>query len=131
MDQQAIDVFGQQGIPIGAPDHLDDIPTGTAERAFQFLDDLSVSANWSVETLQIAVDDEDQVVELFAAGQGDSAQGFGLIAFPVAQECPNARGFGVGLDAAIDQIVIKPSLVDRHERPQAHRYRGKFPKVGH
>ena len=49
-----------------APDQLDDVPAGAAEGGFQFVDDLSVAAYWTIQTLKIAVDDEDQVVELFA-----------------------------------------------------------------
>ena len=33
---------------------------------FEFLDDLAVAAHRAVEPLQVAVDDEDQVVELLA-----------------------------------------------------------------
>ena len=131
LDQQAVGVLGQQRVPVGAPDHLDHVPAGAAEGAFQFLDDLAVAADRAVEPLQVAVDHEDQVVELFAAGQRDRAQGFRLVAFAVAQKGPHPRRLGVGLDAAIDQVMVEPGLVDRHDRPQAHRDRGKFPEVGH
>jgi hypothetical protein len=59
-------VLGQQRIPVAAPEHLDDVPAGAAEGGFQFLDDLAVAAHRAVEALQVAVDDEDQVVELLA-----------------------------------------------------------------
>ena len=61
-------------------------------RRFQFLDDFSVAAHGPVEALEIAVDDEDQVVELFAGGQRDGPEGFRLVALAVAEEGPNARG---------------------------------------
>ena len=57
--------------------------------AFQLLDDLAVAAHRAVEPLQVAVDDEDQVVELLAAGQRDGAQALGLVGLAVAQERPD------------------------------------------
>ncbi len=60
---QSLVVVGEQRIPQATPNHLDDVPAGAAKRAFEFLNDLAVAANGSVETLQVAVDDEDQVVE--------------------------------------------------------------------
>ena len=53
---------------------------------FQFLDDLAVAAHRAVEPLQVAIDDEDQVVEFFARGQRDGAQRFRLVRFAVAHE---------------------------------------------
>ena len=131
LHQHAVAVAGQQRIPIGAPEHFDDVPAGAAESPFQFLDDLAVAAYRPVEPLEIAVDHEDQIVELLAAGQRDRAEGLGLVVFAVAQEGPNARRRGVGLDSAIDQIMVEPRLVDRHDRPEAHRHRGKLPEIGH
>ena len=64
-------------------------------------------------------------------GQRDGPQRLGLVAFAVAQEGPDPRRLGVGLDAAIDQVMVEPGLVDGHDRPQAHRHRGKLPEVGH
>ena len=67
---------------------------------FQLLDDLAVAAHRAVEALQVAVDDEDQVVELLARGQRDGAQRFRLVHLAVADEspdlaavrCPRGRG---------------------------------------
>ena len=76
-------------IPIAAPDHFDDVPSGAAEDRFQFLDDLAVAAHRAVEALQVAVDDENQVVESLARGQRDGAERFGLVHFAVAEEGPD------------------------------------------
>ena len=129
--QQAVAVLGQQRVPVGTPQDLDHVPAGAAEGAFQFLHDLAVAADRSVQPLQVAIDDEDQVVETLAGGQGDRAQRFRFVALAVAQEGPHPRGRGVGLDAAIDQVVVEAGLVDGHDRPQAHRNRGELPEVGH
>ena len=45
-----------------------------AELAFELLDDLAVAAHRAVEALQVAVDDEDQVVETLARREADGAR---------------------------------------------------------
>src|SRR5690606_9878843 len=87
--QQAVVVAGQQRVPQAAPDDLDHVPVGATEVAFQLLDDLAVTAHRAVQALQVAVDHEDQVVELLTASQGNSAQGFGLVALAITQEAPD------------------------------------------
>ena len=81
--------LAEQRIPVVAPDDFDDVPAGAAEDAFQLLNDLAVAAHRAVEPLQVAVDDEDQVVELLARGERDRAERFGLVAFAVAEERPD------------------------------------------
>ena len=66
LHQQAGLVAREQPVPIAAPDHFDDVPAGAAEGRLQLLDDFAVAAHRTVEALQIAVDHEDQVVELLA-----------------------------------------------------------------
>ncbi len=62
-DQQAVAVVLDQAVPIGTPDALDDVPSRAAENRFEFLNDFSVAAHRAVEPLQVAVHDEDQIVE--------------------------------------------------------------------
>src|ERR1700678_511868 len=64
-EEQTVAIVLDDLVPIATPDHLDDVPSGTAEDRFQFLNDLAIAADRPVETLQIAVDDENQVVETF------------------------------------------------------------------
>src|SRR4029453_16731400 len=66
LDEQAFVILLEELIPLRAPDALDDVPAGAAEDRLQLLDDLAVAAHRAVETLQVAVDYEDQVVELLA-----------------------------------------------------------------
>ena len=89
--EQAFVVGREQRIPIAAPQHLDDVPAGAAEDRLELLDDLAVAAHRPVETLQVAVDDEDQVVELFARRQADRAERLGLVGLAVAEERPDLR----------------------------------------
>src|SRR5687768_16978118 len=66
LHQQTVFVLREQRIEILAPQNLDDVPSGAAEHDLELLNDLAVATHWTIEPLQIAVDDEDEVVELFA-----------------------------------------------------------------
>src|SRR2546422_5937380 len=83
LHEQTVPILGQQRIPLAAPEHLNHVPAGAAERRFELLDDLPVAAHGAVEPLQVAVDDEDEVVEVLARGQRDRAKRFGLVGFAV------------------------------------------------
>src|SRR5262249_15369360 len=100
--QQPARIALQKRIPIGAPDGLDDIPAGAAEGCFELLNDLAVAAHGPIQALQIAVDDENEVVELFARGERDGAHRFGLVHFAVAEEGPDVARSGRD-DAAVFQ----------------------------
>ncbi len=130
LDEQAFGVAFEDRIPLAAPENFDDVPARAAEGGFEFLNDLAVAAHGTVEALKVAIDDENQIVELFARGQRDGAQRFGLVGFAVAEERPD---FGVGarLEAAIFEIAIEARLINRHQRAQAHRDGGKFPEIRH
>jgi hypothetical protein len=103
---------------------------GAAELALEFLDDLAVAAHRAVQALQVAVDDEDQVVELLARCEADGAHRFDFVHFAVAAEHPDLAVLGVG-DAAGMQVFEKARLVDGHQWAEAHRHRGKLPELGH
>jgi len=45
------------------------MPVGAAKTAFQFLDNFTVPAYWAVKPLQIAVDDKNEVIEIFTGGK--------------------------------------------------------------
>ena len=45
VDQHAVDVPGEQVVPLAAPDHLDDVPAGATEVGLELLDDLAVAAS--------------------------------------------------------------------------------------
>jgi hypothetical protein len=123
-------VHGEQRVPVGAPKTLDDVPAGAAETGLEFLHDLAVAAHRPVEALQIAVDDENEVVELLAARQRNRAERFRLVHLAVAAERPDLAPGRIG-DAAALEIAQEPRLIDRHQRPEPHRNRGKLPEVGH
>ena len=60
--QDAFLVTREQWVPIPTPDHLNDIPAATAEVALELLDNLAVTPHRPIKSLQIAVNDKDQVV---------------------------------------------------------------------
>ncbi len=81
-------------------------------------------------TLQIAVDDEDQIVETLATGKRDRAKRLRLVAFAIAQERPHTLLRSI-FETAVLQILVEASLIDRHDRAQAHRHRRVFPEAWH
>ena len=87
--QQAVVVLGEQRVPHAAPDHLDHVPASATEDPFQLLDDLAVATHRAVQPLQVAVDHENQVIQLLAAGLGDGTQGLRLVALAVADKTPD------------------------------------------
>ncbi len=126
----AVFVGGEQRIPQATPDHLVDVPVGAFEHAFQFLNDLTVAAHRAVQTLQVAVDDEHQVVEILTAGQGNGAEGFRLVAFAVTDEAPDAL-LAFRNEAAVFQVLHETCLVDRSDRAEAHGHGRELPEVWH
>ena len=130
LDQRACLVARQQFVPIAAPHQLDHIPARAPEYGFELLDNLAVAAHRTIEPLQVAVHDKDQVIQLLAGTERDRAERFGFIRLAIAQKRPDfARS---RLDQApIFEIVHKPGLIDRVDGRQTHRHRGKLPKIRH
>src|SRR5580704_19475401 len=64
LHEQAFRILLENRIPLAAPENLDDVPSRAAERGFELLNNLAAAADGPVEPLQVAVDDEYQIVEL-------------------------------------------------------------------
>ncbi len=64
------------------------------------------------------------------AARRDRAERFGLVGLAVAEEGPDL-GVRRLLQAAIFEVAVEAGLVDRHDRPEAHRHRRELPEVGH
>ncbi len=120
----------KQLVPLPAPYHLDDVPPGAAEGGLELLDDLAVAPDRAVEALQVAVDDEDQVVQLLAGRQRQGPEGLGLVALTVAEEAPHPALRGVG-DPAVLQVAVEVGLVDGVERAEPHRDGRELPEIRH
>jgi len=123
-------VSGKQRVPTRTPDHLDDIPAGSAECRLEFLDDFSVAANRAVETLQITVHDENQVVETFPHRHRDGAHGLWLVHLAVAEKTPDLAVARCN-HLAMLEIPHETCLVNRHHRTEAHRHGRKLPELRH
>ena len=129
-DQEPVDVAREQLVPLSAPDDLDHVPARTAEDSLELLDDLAVAADRAVEPLQVAVDDERQVVEALVGRDMQGAQGLGLVGLAVADERPDATARRIE-EAAVLEVAVEPRLVDRVDRAEAHRHGRELPEVGH
>src|ERR1700722_13540046 len=130
LQQQPAVVMTQQGIPLGSPKTFDYIPTGTEVVGFKLVDDPVIPANWTVEALKIAVDDEDQIVQMFAGGNGEGSARFGLILFSIAEERPY---FSIRRrqDAAIFHVLHKTRLINGVDWTKSHRNGRKLPERRH
>ena len=60
--QCALAIHRKEFIPLAAPDHLDNVPAGATKDSFQLLNNLSVTAHWTIETLQVAVNNKGEVI---------------------------------------------------------------------
>src|SRR5262245_32450582 len=89
-DQEAIPVILNEAIPIAAPDDLDDVPSRTPENGFELLNNFAVATHRAVEALQVAVDDEDQVVEALTRCERDRTQRLGFVHLAVAEKRPDS-----------------------------------------
>ncbi|MDT4834330.1 hypothetical protein FQZ97_679650 [compost metagenome] len=128
--QRAARVAPQEGVPVAAPDQLDDVPAGAGVQRFEFVDDAAVAAHRAVQALQVAVDHEDQVVELFARGQRQRGDGFGFVHFAVAEDAPDLA-VAAGHERTVFQIAHEARLVDGVDGADAHRTRGELPEIRH
>ena len=117
--QGTVVVAGEKVVPLPTPDDLDDVPPSAAEEALQLLNDLAVTANGAVEALQVAVDDEFEVVESLVGCHLQLAAAFHLVHFSVAQKGPDVLVRRV-LNAAVREIAVELRLVDSVDGAEAH-----------
>src|SRR6185437_16973082 len=130
LHQQAGSIAGKQIVPILAPEHLNDVPTRTAEDAFQLLNNVAIAAHWTVEPLEIAVDDENQVIEFLARGERNRAERLHLVRLAVADEGPDVT-IGFRDNAAVFQISHESRLINGIDRADTHADGRKLPEIWH
>ena len=129
-DERALGVLLEQRVPLAAPDDLDDVPAGAVEVGLQLLDDLAVAADGPVEPLEVAVDDEGEVVQRVVGRDLQRAARLDLVHLTVAEERPDVLLGGV-LDAAVVQVAVEPRLVDGVDGTETHRDGRELPELGH
>src|SRR5262249_4336950 len=120
----------QQLIPIRTPNHFDHVPASALEGSLEFLDDFSVSANWTVESLQVAIDDPDQIVQVFASGQSECAECFRFVRFAITNESPYFGLISIS-ELPCAEITIEPRLINREQRPEPHADGWELPEIRH
>ncbi|GAR59747.1 hypothetical protein NGUA15_01521 [Salmonella enterica] len=130
LDQFTAGVFTQQLIPTTAPHDFNNVPASTCKDAFQFVNNLAVTGDRAVKTLQVTVDNKDQVVQFFTGGDGDRAFGFRLIHLAVAEEGVNGLFRGI-FQATVFQIFQEFRLVDSTDWAQPHRDGRELPEFRH
>ena len=128
--EMASRVSGNQRIPVRSPDHLDHIPTRAAEFGFQFLNDFTVASHGPIQPLQIAIDDENEIVELFPRRQRDRATGFWFIHFTVTHKGPDFASPIIS-DFTVFQITHEAGLINGHDRPKPHGNGREMPVIRH
>ena len=128
--QRMLLVAREESVPFRAPEDLDDVPARAAEKALQLRNNLPISAHRPVQALEIAVDDEGQVVEPFARGKRKARDQLRLVHFAVAEDAPDVSGLSVG-ETTMLEIAEKASLIDRGDWSDAHRASRRLPEIGH
>lgn len=126
--QHPVFVRSEQRIPIRSPDNFDNIPSSAPKSRFQLLNDLAIASHRAIETLQVAVDYPDEIVQIFPACQGECSRRFRLIHFAIADKTPNP-GFFRTEKAATLEVTIEARLIYGHDRRESHGHGGKLPKV--
>ncbi|MCO4700637.1 hypothetical protein LRR80_06752 [Streptomyces sp. RO-S4] len=122
-----VGVLPEQRVPGLAPQRLDHVPARPAEPGLQLPHDLGVGPHRAVQLLQVAVDDEGEVVQPFAGRERQGRGRLGLVHLAVAEERPHPGGGGV-LDTPVVQIAVEPGLVDRCEGAEAHGHGRELPQ---
>ena len=123
-------IASKKPVPIRAPHQLDNIPAGPTEQFFQLINDAAIATYRAVEPLQIAVDHPHQIVEALAGGQRQRAHAFRLVHLAIAEHAPYLAGIAIE-QVAMGQIAHETRLINRADRPDAHRAGGELPEVRH
>src|ERR1700733_12422922 len=97
-------------VPVRAPHYLDDVPARAAEHAFELVDDALVATHRSVQPLQIAIDDEDEVVQLLARRHRNGAQRIDFVRLAIANEGPDLA-IGLRNQAPVFEVAHEARLV--------------------
>src|SRR6476659_5022119 len=67
---------------------------------------------------------------MLTTAQGYRAERLWFVHLAVAHEGPDLAGLGIRQSAGI-KILEEARLVDRHQRPEAHRHGRKLPEIRH
>ena len=106
------------------------MPTCAAKNTLQLLNNLAVAPHRPIEALQITIDHEVEVAQTLATGQRDGTERLRPVTLTVSQETPD---FAVAMvhQATLTLILHDVGLIDRLNRPEAHRHGGELPVIRH
>lgn len=121
LDQFIVGIFTQQFILTVILYYFDYVLVSIFEDVFQFVDDFVVIGDRVVKTLQVIVDNEDQVIQFFTGSDGDRIFGFRFVYFIVIEERVNGLFRGI-FQVTVFQIFQEFSLVNSINRIQIYRY---------
>jgi hypothetical protein len=130
VEQQRTARCGEQVLPLGAPEGLEYVPAGAGEDTFELVEDATVAAHRPVEALQVAVDDEDEVVQVLARRQPDRGRRLRLVGLTVAHEAPHPSLGRIG-ETPGGEISVEPGLVHRVQRTDAEAHGRELPELAH
>mmetsp|Transcript_50947 Transcript_50947/g.163495 ORF Transcript_50947/g.163495 Transcript_50947/m.163495 type:complete len:320 (-) Transcript_50947:524-1483(-) len=130
LDEPAVVVRLDELVELASPDQLDHIEASAAESSLEFLNDLAVAPDRSVQTLIVAIDDHDHVVQPLAAGHRDRGNALGLVHFSVADEGPHTALGGVPQASEV-QVAEEARLVHGAQRTETHGDSGVLPEIRH
>ncbi len=89
-----------------------------------------VAAHRTVQTLQVAVDDKDQIVQPLARGKVNRTPALRFVHLAIAEKTPDLAVAHIDM-APVVHVFHEPRLIDRHQRPQPHRNRRELPVIRH
>ncbi len=130
LEQDAFLIAREERIPVRSPEELEHVPARAGEQALQLLHDRAVAAHRAIEPLQIAVDDEDQVVEPLARGEREPGERFRLVHLAITDERPDFAPCGPE-EAAVLEVAHEARLVGGVDRANPHRAGRELPELRH
>ena len=123
-------VAREQRVPLRSPEHLDHVPAGAGEQRFQLLDDLAIAAHRPVEPLQLQLMMKVRLSRRSRAARVSAPTDSGSSISP-SPNTPQTRRSAVVGEAAILEVAQETRLIDRADRPDAHRAGRKLPEIRH
>src|SRR6185312_11706198 len=130
LQQHARGVTRKQFVPGAAPKNLDYVPAGAAKNAFQLPNNAAVAAHWTVEPLEIAIDDEREIIELLARSHRDGAKRLRLVRFAISEKGPDST-IRARDNFPILEVTQETRLVNGVNRAYSHGHRRKLPEIRH
>src|SRR5712692_2068923 len=112
LDEETVAIVLDERVPIAAPDAFDYVPPRATENGFEFLNDLAIAADGTVQPLEVAVHDENQIVEPLARCERDGAERFGFVHLAVTQKRPDPAARR-RLQPAVLEIPDKARVINR------------------